>query len=232
MTALFDPIARAIGQIGDRAFLGVLIRSLLWAGFAFLALHLGVSWMVHHLLAGHGRVVEFIAEILGNVAVWVLGYWLFLPLAALIAACYVEPIARAVERRFYPALPQVPGAPILAQLADGLIVAWQILLLGLVALIAILVLPGIGLLAGLAIAAFALGRGLFVVVAMRRMDRATAMALWRAHRWPILLQGALLAAAGLVPVVNFLVPVIGTAAMVHVAARLGGDDGRALRART
>lgn len=219
MSTLFEPTARAIAQLGDRAFLGVLLRSLIWAAVVFLGLHLSVVWAVHSLLHWQGKLA-FAADILGNLAVWVLGFWLFLPLAALIATCYVEPVARAVERRWYPALPQVAGAPVLSQLADGLLLAWQILLLGTLALLAALLLPGIGLIAGFAIGAFALGRGLFVMVAMRRMGRAAAMALWRRGRIPILAQGALLAAAGLVPVLNFLVPVIGTAAMVHVVAAM------------
>jgi CysZ protein len=63
---------------------------------------------------------------------------------------------------------------------------------------------------------YAIGRGLFAAVAMRRMPRPAAAALYRGARVPVLAQGCMLALAGYVPALNLLIPVIGTAAMVHV----------------
>ena len=63
---------------------------------------------------------------------------------------------------------------------------------------------------------WAIGRGLFVAVAMRRMGRADAQFLYRRHRIAVLLPGLLLAAAATLPGVNLLVPIVGIAAMVHV----------------
>jgi uncharacterized protein involved in cysteine biosynthesis len=69
---------------------------------------------------------------------------------------------------------------------------------------------------GWAITAWALGRGLFANVAMRRMTRREAMQIYRARRWAVLAQGAVLTVAGTLPLLNLLVPVLGPAAMVHV----------------
>jgi uncharacterized protein involved in cysteine biosynthesis len=85
---------------------------------------------------------------------------------------------------------------------------------------------------GWAITAWAIGRGLFVSVALRRLDRRQARAAYRAQRWDVLVQGGLLTLAGTLPLANFLLPVLGPACMVHVllrgavwpAGRLG--DGR------
>jgi CysZ protein len=66
------------------------------------------------------------------------------------------------------------------------------------------------------IAAYAIGRGLFVAVAMRRMPRAMAESLYRRCRGTVLAQGAILALAAYVPIMNLLIPIIGTAAMVHI----------------
>ena len=63
---------------------------------------------------------------------------------------------------------------------------------------------------------WAIGRGLFVAVAMRRMGRQAAQALYRRHRLSVLLPGVILAAAANVPGLNLIVPIVGTAAMVHV----------------
>ena len=69
----------------------------------------------------------------------------------------------------------------------------------------------------LSLLSWAIGRGLFVPVAMRRLDRRDALSLYRAARPVILVQGAILAAAAYVPVLNLLIPVAGVAAMAHVA---------------
>jgi CysZ protein len=77
----------------------------------------------------------------------------------------------------------------------------------------------VGLALALLVSGWAIGRGLFVAVAMRRMGRPAAQALYRRHRFAVLVPGMLLALAALVPGLNVLVPILGTAAMVHVLNR-------------
>jgi uncharacterized protein involved in cysteine biosynthesis len=148
-----------------------------------------------------------------------LAFWLFLPIAAVIGTLYLERIARAVERRFYPGLAPAQGAPAAVQAWDGLAVGARILLLNVLALVLALLIPGIGLVIAWAIGAYAIGRGLFVAVAMRRMSRPEAQALYHRRRVAVLAQGGILALAGYIPLLNLLIPVIGTAAMVHILDR-------------
>ncbi|HEY0423195.1 MAG TPA: EI24 domain-containing protein, partial [Rhodopila sp.] len=133
-----------------------------------------------------------------------------------IGTLYLDRIALAVERRFYPWLPRPESAPVLEQAWDGIIVALNVLALNVAALVLALVLPGIGFILGWMIAAYAIGRSLFVAVAMRRMPRAMAESLYRRSRGLVLTQGAMLALSAYVPVANLLIPVLGTAAMVHI----------------
>ena len=60
---------------------------------------------------------------------------------------------------------------------------------------------------------------MFVGVAMRRMSRPAAEALYQRQRVPVLVQGGVMALAAYLPILNLLVPVIGTAAMIHVLDR-------------
>lgn len=217
--ALFSPLARALGQLDDPVFLGVLLRSLLWAAACFIALHAAAIWAVHHLLDLQGWLGSA-ADIAGSVGASLLALWLFLPVAVIIGTLYIDRIARAVERRHYPTLPPARGAPITAQLWDAISIAARILLLNVLALVAALVLPGVGLILAWLIGGYAIGRGLFAAVAMRRMPRTAAEALYRRARPAVLAQGCMLALAGYVPILNLLIPVVGTAAMVHVLDRV------------
>lgn len=222
MNAVVLPLARALGQLSDRVFLWVLAQSLAFSGLVFFALHALAIWIVHGMLALHGWWA-WLADILGSVAASVLALWLFLPLAAVIGTLFMDRIARAVERRHYPNLPPAVGAPIASQIWQGLALGLRILLLNLLALLLVLLVPGVGLLLGWAIAAYGMGRGLFVAVAMRRMPREAAEQVYRHGRWVVLAQGAVMALAAMVPLLNLLIPVIGTAAMVHVLDRaIGG----------
>jgi uncharacterized protein involved in cysteine biosynthesis len=225
---LFLPIARAVGQLHDPAFQGVVLRSLAWSLVCFLALYAGVIWAVHRLLAVHGWLAWTI-DILGSIGASLLAFWLFLPVAAGIGILYFDRIAEAVERRFYPWLPRPTSASILEQAQDGIAVALKVLALSIAALLVTFMVPGLGLLLAWVVAAYAIGRGMFVSVAMRRMPRAMAESLYRGCRGIVLAQGAILALAAYIPILNLLIPILGTAAMVHIldiAISSGGKTGR------
>ena len=213
--SVFRPLALAVGQLDDPAFRMVLLQSLALSALGFAAILAGILWAVHEttLLPGW---LAWIAGITGTVGASLLAFWLFLPMAAAIGTLFIETIARAVERRYYPDLPPGEPAPLAAQIWDGIAVGLKILALTLLSLVLAIVLPGVGLVLAWAIGAYAIGRGLFVAVAMRRMPRVQAEILYRRNRGIILVQGGLIALASYVPLLNLLIPLVGTAAMVHV----------------
>ena len=208
----FLPALRAMRQLGDPVLQGVVVGSIaltlaLFAALGWAAQRVGHDWLG---LAG------WLSGLLGGVGA-ALGAWLlFLPVASVVATLFVDQIANRVERRYYSWLAPARAASIAAQLWDGVVLGGQVLVLQVIALVLALPLFGMSLPLGWAVAAWAIGRGLFVAVAMRRMPRRAALELYRARRADVLLQGALMTAASLVPLLNLLVPVAGVAAMVHV----------------
>jgi len=205
----------AIGQIGDPAFLRVLLMA---AGLTLLGgigLAWGVSAGVGWLAGGEGWIAA-LASGAGALLV-VLGLvWLFVPLVIAVAGLFLDGVAAAVERRHYPALPPPAGAPAAAQAWSGLKIGAGFGLLTLVLLPVSLLLPVVGPLLLWTVAAVALGEGFFMGVAQRRMGVAAADALHRRHRASIWGVGGVLALLGAVPPLGLLVPVLGTAAMVHL----------------
>ena len=208
-------MSRALSQLTDPALFGVVWRSVLFSALFFAAILAGAVAGVNHYASGPG-LLAWVLPAVSSIAAAILAMWLFLPVAAAIGTLYFERIAAAVERRYYPQMPPAEPAPLLDQIWDSLAVALRVLGLNVLALLLTLLLPGIGLPIGWAIAAWAMGRGIFVAVAMRRMTRPEAEALYRTLRPAILAQGGAMAAAAYFPVLNLLIPVVGTAAMVHV----------------
>lgn len=215
MPSLFFPLARAIAQLGDRSLLGVLVRCLAWAFACIIALHVLAIWALERVLHWHG-LLAWTAAVAGEVGASLLSSWLFLPLAAVIGTVYIERIAAAVEHRYYLSLPPSPGAPLTAQLMDGLSLGLRVLGLNLLALVLALILPGIGLALAWAVAGYAIGRGLFFAVAMRRLPRPAASAVYRSARGIVLAYGGIMALAAYLPLLNLFIPIVGTASMVHI----------------
>lgn len=212
---MIEPLFRALAQLNDRVFLGVVWRSLLLSLAAFAGLLAGSVWLVQ-VWAAQGGWLGWFVGLLGGVAVLLVAIWLYVPVALLIATFYLDRIAEAVERRYYPGLPPPAWASLTEQGWDGVVLAGQVLVLQVATLIASVLLPGVGLVLGYLVTGWAIGRGLFVGVAMRRMSRPDALVLYRQRRLAVVVPGVILALASTLPPLNLLVPVVGIAAMVHV----------------
>jgi len=212
---MLTPILRALAQLNEPVFFGVLLRSIALSFIAFAALLAGSAWGIHGLLS-QSAWLGWVAGVFGALVVALLGLWLFVPVAVLIATLFMERICTAVERRYYPGLDTAKGAHLAVQAWDGVVLGLQVLGFQLVALLLAFTVPGPGLVLGWMVTGWAIGRGLFVAVAMRRMTRTDALRLYAQNRIPVLCQGGLLALASTVPFVNLLVPVIGIASLTHV----------------
>lgn len=215
---MLEPLALAVAQLDDPLFVRVTVRGVLLAGALFAALAVGCAWALASLAGQHGWLA-WLAGTLGGAGALLLAAWLFVPVAIAMAALFSDQVATAVERRFYPWLPPARGAPLAEQAWDGVLLGLQVLALNVLALLLTLGSAGLGLVFGWLIAGWAVGRGLFVAVAMRRMGRAEARRLYARQRLAVIGPGVLLALAATVPLLNLLVPVLGAAAMVHVLNR-------------
>ena len=219
--SLFTPFLRALEQLDDRRFLRVVLLSLLWSALCFAGLAALCGWGAA-ALAQHPGWLGWLAGVAGAAGALLLSLWLFVPVALVIATCYLEPVAAAVDARYYPALPPPRGASWASQAWDGVALGGRVLVLQLLLLVLAFLLPGAGWVLGLLLAGWAVGRGLFVAVAMRRMDRGAATRLYARRRLPVLVGGVVLACVSGVPLLNLFVPVLGIAVMVHIFNRPSG----------
>jgi uncharacterized protein involved in cysteine biosynthesis len=221
MSAAATALALALRQLGDRAFLAPLAKGFLGALLAFLGLAALGAWGLGSVAGGQGWLAG-VAAAAGGVAAIALAIWLFVPVVLALAGLFLDPVASAVERRFYPALPPAGGAGLAAQARFNLGLGLRMGGLALLALPVALLVPPLGAALLWGVSAVALGHGLFEGVAQRRMDVPAARAARRAREGRVLGVGAVLAAMALVPGLNLLVPALGTAAMTHLLHRVDG----------
>ena len=217
MKAVPAAFVKAFGQLGDRAVIAVLVKSIavtlvlfaglgagLYIAFAAAAERLGQS-------AGWGGVF---ALLLLPVAVWLL----FRVVAVAVLQFFADEVVAAVEARHYPAM-AARAQPLalrreIAVATRGLMRALGYNLLAL-PVAGMLVFTGIGpTLVFLLVNAVLLGRELTDMAWLRHCEGAE----WSnpAGRGERLVMGAAIASLMLVPFVNLLAPVVGAAAGTHL----------------
>lgn len=211
----------SVAQLGDRAILGVLARSLVVTLVLFVVLGAGAWWLADALVArAAGTHSGALAGIAATVTFALLLWFAFRAVAVAVVGVFADAVVEAVERRHYPqALASARAVPLPRSLAMGVGSAARFALVNLVLLpvyLALLV-TGVGAtLLFFAVNAWLLGRDLGDMVAARHLPRA-AMRGWRkATGGRRFLLG--LAGTGLfvVPGVNILAPVLGAAMATHL----------------
>ncbi|EKV30395.1 hypothetical protein C882_4354 [Caenispirillum salinarum AK4] len=220
---MIDAFVKAFAQLPDKRIRGVVIVSLLGALAIYLALAGALWWALTDTVLVSLPWVEALLDVLGGVAVFVLSLLFFPAVVTMIIGFFLEQVADAVEARHYPGLPpnrEQPVWEIIGSTAKFAAVAIGLNILALPLYLLLLFIPGSSLVLFYALNGYLLSREYFEAVALRRADAATVKSLRRQHTGRLWLVGAAITFLATVPFVNMLAPVVGTAAMTHVATGL------------
>jgi CysZ protein len=212
---MFKALGRAVSQLFDPAIFGVLVMSVIGAAVVLIAVWAGVDVVVTRMTLFTTGWLNWLARFAIGIGTVFVTIAMFGVIAAMIAGLFVDRIARAVERRYYPRLPPARASGIAEQLAGQLSFLLAALLLNLLVLPLYLI-WGANIPIFLALNGYLLGREYFELVALRRVDRRTARLLWRVHRPRLIVCGAAIAGLSFVPFANLLTPVFATAFMLHI----------------
>jgi uncharacterized protein involved in cysteine biosynthesis len=215
-------LIRAIAQLPDPRF-----RRVLWIGLigtiALYGLLYGiVGWGLAGLQPFHIGWADTLTNLLGGLAIFVVTLLLFPSVATLLMSFLLETIATAVENKHFHALPPPRRQGIVEAIWIALRFSAVALLINLLALPVYLLLAFAGIGIGLyyVVTGYLLSRDYFEIVAARRLEPRAADALRRRHRLRLWLMGIVLAFLSTLPVINFLAPLIATAAMVHEVEKM------------
>lgn len=219
MSTVLASLAKAFGQLADRAVLAVLVKSVLltvlaFAGFGVL-LYAGLVYgFAAWGLSDGGLASAAAAAVIAGIAAW----FLFRIIALAVLQFFADEIVAAVEIAHYPDRAQTARSlPFRQDLANSLRGMGRALLVNAMALpvALVLTLTGIGpALVFLAVNAWLLGRELTDMAWLRHCGDAPD-----ANPVPVsqrALLGGLVAGLMLVPGLNLLAPVIGAAAGTHL----------------
>jgi CysZ protein len=213
---MFAALRRALGIVFEPAMLGVVFRSFLLTLLLFGLMFAAVQYGIQHLPPLHWAWLNISVSLIASLLVIVALVFLGVPVAALFASLFLGGIARRVEKKYYPADADVPGAPFLTYVFTGLRLAAFVIVVSLALLPVDVMVPGVGSLASWVADGWLLGREFFELVALRHLSRADADAMRRRHGYGVLGAGMVIALLAMIPIVNFFAPLFGAAFMVHV----------------
>lgn len=212
----------SVGQLGDRAILRVLIRSLLVTLAIFAALGLGLYYGLHWLfdaLVGS----DYGGGLAGAAAVvlMVLGAWLLFRVVAIaVIGLFGDEVVAAVEARHYPAAHAAARAVGLSRsirMAAGSAARTIAINLLIVPVYIALLFTAIGpAIAFFLVNALLLGRDLSDMVASRHMDDATMRGWRKATRAQRFVLGLVGTGLFVVPFLNLFAPIIGAGMATHL----------------
>jgi uncharacterized protein involved in cysteine biosynthesis len=220
---IFNALSRALAQLPDPGFRKVLAKSLLLSIVVFVLLAAGLSSGLFLIPQSEIAWLNWVIGVVSGVGVFLGLVLLFPAVMTAMIGLFLDDIAEAVERRYYPDQP--PGRP----LETGTAVLSALRFLGTVLLVNILLLPlyavllffpPLSWLLSLAVNGWLIGREYFEAVAFRYQPRGEADLLRRQRRADVWRCGLLIVLLLTIPLVNFIVPIVATAFMVHVYKRL------------
>lgn len=220
---VFRAFSLALGQMGDRRFLRVV---LLGVAFAALIMVICTALLAQLILWSVGDSMDL--PIFGTVtwvgdflswgavlAMMVLSVFLMLPLSTAISSFFLDTVANAVEDRHYPHLPPAQPARFGDMLRD-MINFWGLLIAAnLLALVLYFLFAPFAALIFWGVNGLILGREYFAMAALRRMDVQQMRRLRKKNAAAIWGSGAILAFPMTIPVVNLFVPVLALAVFTH-----------------
>ena len=225
---VFEAFGKSLAQLPDPALGSVVIKSIVLTIGIFLALSLGVSY-------GFGSLFEerialpFLGEVtfLSQWMSWgsfllliSLSVFLMIPVAVFISSFFLENVAHAVEKKYYPHLPPAFKTSFTDSLRDSINFLGLVIAANLFALILYFFFFVFSPLIFWALNGYLLGREYFQMAAARRIGHKAAKALRRQYSGRIWLAGILMAAPLSMPLVNLFIPILGAATFTHLFHQL------------
>lgn len=212
---MINAFAKAVNQLGDPSVRKYILYSVLAAVLTFAALWSAVGYVLTETAISSYGWLETLVDALGAIATLALTWFLFPATVSAVISLFLDSVADCVEHKHYPNLPATDGAPIGEQIAMtlkffGILVGLNILLLPFLFFGPIFPFVFYG------VNGYLLGREYFEMVAARRMPANAVTELRKARQGRLFLVGVAIAFGLTIPLVNLLMPVVATAAMVHL----------------
>ncbi|MEM8592426.1 MAG: EI24 domain-containing protein [Pseudomonadota bacterium] len=199
---IFEAFFKALGQMGDPRFRGILWRGVGLTIALFVGAYAGllqlIQWLTQEpIVLPGGNEITWLGDLLGwgSLALMlVLSVFLMIPVASTITSLFLDEVASAVEDVHYPNVPQPPRVGFWDGLRDTVNFLGVLILVNILALFLYVVFAPAALFIFIGVNGYLLGREYFTVSAMRHLGRDGARQMRQQHGGTVWLAGCLMAA--------------------------------------
>src|SRR5215472_338396 len=225
LSQMFTPALRhVLVKAGGLALILIVFLGILMQRFLASWADMGANWAEQATgVAPHAvwSGLAWVLSIMAGLGIITGALFLMPAVTAFVGSFFVDEIADAVEREYYPAEPPGRALPFLLALVEGIKVATLALLVYLCALPFILF-AGLGVIILFLANSYLLSREYFELAAMRFRPPSEAKAMRKSNSVYVFFAGLFIALFVSIPVVNLATPIFAMAFMVHVHKRLAG----------
>ena len=221
---IFSAFLKAVGQLTDSRFLGVLGLGVgLTVGLLvafYCAFVLFIDWMLPDRISlwwfGDINWIDTALTFAGIPIMFLLSIFLMVPVSATFMGIFLERVSAAVEDKHYPGLPAARTIPFGEALVDVAKFLALLTVVNLLALVLYVLFAPISQVLFWAVNGILIGREYGQMVALRRNDARGAAEFRKLNRGTLFGAGILMAVPLTIPVVNLLVPILGAATFTHL----------------
>ncbi len=211
---------RAVAQLSTPALRRVVGFGLALSVTCFAVLWIAVAFALYHASWFGWRLLDWLVDLLGALAVAGLSWLLFPAVATMVMGFFLGHVADSIELLDYPGRGPARQAPVSETIVATLRLMSLTIVLNLLALPIYLLLPGVNFFVFIGLNGYLFGREYFEVVALRRLDLTAARAARRRFAGRVFCGGVIIAGLFAMPLINLIAPVIATAFMVHLFEKL------------
>lgn len=212
---MISAYGKAVAQLSDPRIRRVLWISLGLTILLLILLVVGIGFLMTKTVLFDMWWLDGMVDVLGTTAAFILAWILFPAAASSIVGLLLEAVAEAVEARHYPGLEPAPGISVWETVTTTSRLVLLMVVLNL-AVLPLYLIPVINIFVFYLLNGYLLGREYFEMVALRRLRPEKMLSLRRSRGLQVFIAGVVAAFLLTIPFINFLAPVIATAAMVHL----------------
>ncbi len=227
---MLTALIRAFAELSAPPLRRVVGLCLAIAVLSFILLWLVIAFLLAHSNQAGWRPLDWLVQLLAAGGVLGLSWLLFPAVLTLVMGFFLPRVAAEIEALDYPDNSPPRPSPAMESLVITCRLMVVTIVLNLLALPLYVFVPGLNFFVFLGLNGYLLGRQYFEVVALRRLDMAAITAARHRFGVRVFAGGVIIAGLFAVPFVNLLAPVIATAFMVHLCARLALRDPEAFAA--
>jgi uncharacterized protein involved in cysteine biosynthesis len=226
---MLPDLFRAVAMLSDASVRRTFLLALGAALLMLVAMFPATIWLIEQAGSTGHVWIDRLLEVLGLAGTALIAWFLFPVIVAATLGFLLDGVVAATERRHMPTLPPARDLPLVTTLVYSLGFGLLVLVLNVLALPLYLV-PGLNIPVFLALNSYLIGREYVELVLARRHGLHGLSALRKAHRRQLWSSGLITALILLVPIVNLLAPIVGSAfATLRVHRARGRQEQKLLR---